>query len=313
MSNVFISYSHDSSDHREKVLALSERLRADGIETLLDQYVNGSPPEGWPRWMLDQLDAADFVLVICTETYYRRFRGHEVPGKGKGVDWEGALITQELYDSRSRTLKFVPVFLSAAVGDWIPEPLRSRNHYALTSQSAYDSLYDSLLSQSGVEPGKLGTPKPKARRQATPLTFDEPVVPPPPQPPSPRQPPPLPPVVSLLQVLVGRWQVQIQLPFAPGVMGQLNLDLFPNSLFRGQLINPMGVTGVEGQWQADPIQNQIALQGLQSNGFQVIPYAVMVQVTAFDPQHVQGVTSGGEQVRWQRVNPPNTPPPLTPF
>jgi hypothetical protein len=173
MSNVFISYSHDSSDHREKVLALSERLRADGIETLLDQYMNGSPPEGWPRWMLDQLDAADFVLVICTETYYRRFRGHEVPGKGKGVDWEGALITQELYQARSKTLKFVPIFLSAAVEGWIPEPLRAGNYYALTSESAYQSLYDFLLQQSGVEPGPVGKPKRKARQHGTPLSFED--------------------------------------------------------------------------------------------------------------------------------------------
>jgi hypothetical protein len=111
---VFISYSHDSEEHREKVLSLSERLRDDGLHTVLDRYVKGTPMQGWPRWMLDQLDAADFVLVVCTETYYRRFRGHEVPSKGKGVDWEGALITQEIYDAKSKTLKFVPVFLSAA-------------------------------------------------------------------------------------------------------------------------------------------------------------------------------------------------------
>ena len=148
MTRVFFSYSHDSEEHRERVLALSERLRKDGIETLLDQYVNGSPKQGWPRWMLDQLDAATFVLVVCTETYYRRFRGHEVPGKGKGVDWEGALITQEIYDSRSRTLKFVPVFLSAAVEHCIPEPLRSGTHYALTSEDAYERLYDFLLDQA---------------------------------------------------------------------------------------------------------------------------------------------------------------------
>ena len=36
---VFISYSHDSDDHRARVLGLSERLRADGIETILDRYV----------------------------------------------------------------------------------------------------------------------------------------------------------------------------------------------------------------------------------------------------------------------------------
>jgi len=34
---VFISYSHDSDTHRERVLALSQRLRADGVETFLDQ------------------------------------------------------------------------------------------------------------------------------------------------------------------------------------------------------------------------------------------------------------------------------------
>ena len=149
---VFISYSHDCDAHREKVLALSERLREDGIETILDQYVNGAPPEGWLRWMLNGLDAADSVIVVCTETYYRRFRGHEEPGKGKGVDWEGALITQEIYDRRSRTLKFVPVFLGTANEYWIPEPLRPGTHYSLTSESAYQRLYDCLLEQSGVEP-----------------------------------------------------------------------------------------------------------------------------------------------------------------
>jgi hypothetical protein len=171
---VFISYSHDSDAHRERVLALSESLRADGIKTLLDQYVNGSPQQGWPRWMLDQLDAADSVLIVCTETYYRRFRGHEEPGKGKGVDFEGALITQEIYDSRSATLKFVPVFLSAAVENWIPEPLRSQTHYTLTSESEYQRLYDFLLVQAGVEPRPVGALKTKPRRRGAVLTFDEP-------------------------------------------------------------------------------------------------------------------------------------------
>ncbi len=142
--------------------------------TILDQYVSGSPREGWPRWMLDQLDAADLVLVICTETYYRRFRGHEEPGKGKGVDWEGALITQEIYNSRSQSLKFVPVFLSAAAESWIPEPLRALTHYALTSETFYQGLYDFLLDQAGVEPQPVGALMKKPRRKGVVLTFDEP-------------------------------------------------------------------------------------------------------------------------------------------
>ncbi|WP_051604181.1 SEFIR domain-containing protein [Methylobacter tundripaludum] len=168
---VFISYSHDSPQHKEAVLSLSERLRDDGIETTLDQYTNGTPDQGWPRWMLDKLDEASFVLVVCTETYYQRFRGLEQPGLGKGVDWEGALITQELYDSKNRTTRFVPVLFESAPETAIPEPLRAQTFYRLTNEENYQALYDFLLNQSGVEPGALGQLKRKPRKQGTPLTF----------------------------------------------------------------------------------------------------------------------------------------------
>ena len=51
---VFISYSHDSPEHADRVLALSDHLRADGIDCILDQYED-SPPEGFPRWMDRQI------------------------------------------------------------------------------------------------------------------------------------------------------------------------------------------------------------------------------------------------------------------
>ena len=38
------------------------------------------------------LDAPEFVLMICTETYLRRVLDQEEPGKGTGVRWEGKLI-----------------------------------------------------------------------------------------------------------------------------------------------------------------------------------------------------------------------------
>ncbi|MFO1424386.1 MAG: TIR domain-containing protein [Candidatus Competibacteraceae bacterium] len=175
---VFISYSHDSDSHRERVLGLSERLRAEGIATILDRYVNGSPPEGWPRWMLNGLDAATHVLCVCTETYYRRFRGQEVPDKGKGVDWEGALMTQALYDARSVSSRFVPVLFDRADEPHVPEPLRGQNYYVLDSKSGYQALYDALLNQSGVEPGAVGALKRKPRPTGRPLSFDASASPP---------------------------------------------------------------------------------------------------------------------------------------
>jgi hypothetical protein len=168
---IFISYSHDSDEHREKVLGLAERLRLDGLDAQVDQYVEGTPEETWPRWMLDRLDEAAFVLVVCTETYYRRFRGHEVPGRGKGVDWEGALINQEIYHDKSRTVRFVPVLLSAGQERYIPEPLRGHTHYELTSEKGYQALYAFLLGQAGVQPAQLGDLKPVSKRAAQPLTF----------------------------------------------------------------------------------------------------------------------------------------------
>jgi hypothetical protein len=168
---LFISYSHDSDFHRERVLSLSERLRVDGIDTSLDQYVNGTPPEGWPRWILNQFDWGTCVLVVCTETYYRRFRGHEQGDKGKGADWEGQLITLKLYETKSRTIEFVPVIFDSADERFIPEPLQGQTFYLLDSDKGYQRLLDSLLGQDGVEPGKVGQPKRKPRRKGTPLTF----------------------------------------------------------------------------------------------------------------------------------------------
>ena len=43
---IFMSYSHDNPTHCDRVLALADRLRADGIDAVIDQYIP-TPPEGW--------------------------------------------------------------------------------------------------------------------------------------------------------------------------------------------------------------------------------------------------------------------------
>ncbi|WP_295441817.1 hypothetical protein [uncultured Thiodictyon sp.] len=66
------------------------------------------------------------MLLCCTPTYYRRFSGHEDPTKGKGVDWEGAIVTQAIYDAHSRTARYIPVLFDPADEPCIPEPVRGR-------------------------------------------------------------------------------------------------------------------------------------------------------------------------------------------
>jgi hypothetical protein len=138
---------------------------------MIDQYVEGTPLQGWPRWMLNQIDWADYVLLVCTKTYYRRFRGQEAPDVGKGVDWEGAIITNELYDKKSVSPRFVPVLFDSGDSGYIPEPVRSFSFHVLTSDEAYGKLTDYLAGVAGVQPAELGSPPKRKRKTGSPLNF----------------------------------------------------------------------------------------------------------------------------------------------
>jgi tetratricopeptide (TPR) repeat protein len=167
---VFISYSHDSLEHSDRVRELSDRLRADGIDCVLDQY-EVSPPEGWPRWMDKQVRDANFVLMICTETYYRRVMGEEKPGIGLGVRWEGNLIYQHISNEETLNTTFIPVLFDLGKVEHIPAPLQGVARYAAQTEEGYENLYRRLTSQPLHLKPQLGNVRkleplpPKKRKQ----------------------------------------------------------------------------------------------------------------------------------------------------
>jgi len=152
---VFISYSHDTAWHQERVLDLADRLQADGIDAEIDQY-NDAPPEGWPLWCERQIEAADVVLMVCTETYHRRVRGEEERGKGLGVVWEAAIIRQLLYDTGTVNSKFVPVLFSDGSPEHIPTPIKGWSRYVVDSDDGYEALYRRLTGQPLTPRPELG-------------------------------------------------------------------------------------------------------------------------------------------------------------
>jgi hypothetical protein len=152
---VFISYSHKPPETKQQVLEFSQRLRQNGVDSHIDQYEQ-PPPVNWPRWMMDQVEEADFVLVLCTEEYHKRFRGKEAPGVGRGVNFEGAIITQELYDDAGGKLKFLPILFSPADEKHIPVNLKSGSRYDLTTQDGFNDLMLVLTDQKTVIPSPLG-------------------------------------------------------------------------------------------------------------------------------------------------------------
>jgi tetratricopeptide (TPR) repeat protein len=152
---VFISYSHDSPQHLDRVLTLSNRLREDAVDCILDQYED-SPPEGWPRWTEKQIHEADFVLVICTETYYKRVMGEEKPGAGQGVRWEGNVIYQLIYDADAKNPKFLPILFADGQASHIPTPLKGATRYFVDTPEGYELLYRRLTNQPRAQKPELG-------------------------------------------------------------------------------------------------------------------------------------------------------------
>jgi HEAT repeat protein len=151
---VFISYSHDSKDHKARVFQLAKRLEKDGIECGLDQYET-SPPEGWARWMSRQIKEAKFVIVVCTKIYLERYEGDAEAGVGMGAKWEGLTINQELYTAEGRNSKFIPVVFSAEDKEYIPSEL-SRGTWYILNDDGYLELYRQITNQPHARKGPLG-------------------------------------------------------------------------------------------------------------------------------------------------------------
>jgi hypothetical protein len=164
VGEVFISYSWDSESHVQAVLELSNRLRSEGIDCVLDQY-EVSPPEGWPLWMDKKIRDSRLVLTVCTETYYKRvMKDEKDPDTGRGVKWEGGLVYQHLYNAGTNQ-KFIPILFRDSDKKFIPTPLQSATHYRVDTEEGYEKLYARLLGRPGVSKPDLGAVRPMPKKE----------------------------------------------------------------------------------------------------------------------------------------------------
>lgn len=157
MGEIFISYSHDSEEHRELVFKLSSKLAKVGISCILDQYLdNDTPKEGWASWSERSILEADYVLIICTEGYYRRVRGEMKEEEvGRGVKWEFEFILKLIYKDESQISRFIPVFFNMNDKKYIPERLSDHSYYCLDSDFEYNKLYWRITGQPSTEMSKI--------------------------------------------------------------------------------------------------------------------------------------------------------------
>ena len=131
---LLISYSHDSAEHGKMVLDLANRFRTEqGIDCQIDpHFLAAYQQNSGMKWMRDQIDQADFVLMLCTPIY-RECYERNIKEDGNGVGFESLVTSESLYEKYFKSLKFIPAICDDGNIGHIPPELRGRNIYRAPS------------------------------------------------------------------------------------------------------------------------------------------------------------------------------------
>lgn len=168
---VFISYSHQDTEYEDKVLNFANKLRSEGIDANIDLYEE-APPEGWPRWMENQIEEADFVLVINSKSYYDKFHSDNT---GKGISWEVNIFYQQIYDSNAENTKFIPVYFDENDVQYILTPIKPFTHYNIGTIDGYEKLYRRLRGIAPTDKPPLGKLRPLPEKEQKTMFVSTPI------------------------------------------------------------------------------------------------------------------------------------------
>jgi hypothetical protein len=135
---VFLSYSHDSRDHKRWVGKLAEMLRSKHVEVILDQW-DLEPGDDVPKFMERAVKSADRVVMICSEPYVRKAND----GKG-GVGYEAMIVTGELVRDLG-TRKFIPVIRQAGGDTVVPDCVSTRLYIDFSNDEDFDESLEQLV------------------------------------------------------------------------------------------------------------------------------------------------------------------------
>lgn len=161
---LFISYSHDSEEHKAWVKKFSDDLEALGdFEILLDQDI----PKGFPltRFMEKGIANADKVLIIGTPQYKIKAES------GNGVAFEESIISTEMLNDID-TIKYYPILRSGTFQTSFPVILQGRIGDDMTDDIKYEETLRIIASELANE-----KPIPSAFKQAeAPKSVEQPKV-----------------------------------------------------------------------------------------------------------------------------------------
>jgi len=161
----FVSYSHDSLEHKAWVLGLATRLRSMGIDAILDQW-ELQPGDDIAHFMETHLAAADKILMVCTSRYVQKANA----GSG-GVGYEKMIATADIMRSVTAS-KVIPVIRQDRTCV-VPTFLKTRLFIDFSRSDAYEFAIDELaraihgaplLSKPAVGSSPFPAQKPPTRQ-----------------------------------------------------------------------------------------------------------------------------------------------------
>ncbi|MFH4436196.1 toll/interleukin-1 receptor domain-containing protein [Vibrio diabolicus] len=136
---VFLSYSHDSAEHKQWVLDLATRLVYAGIDARIDAWGVGGGTD-LPHFMETQLAEVDRVVMVCTKTYVDKAN----KGTG-GVGYEKMIVTSSLMTSIDDN-KIIPIIRQKGTRH-VPTFLKTKLYYDFSNDNAFESVIDELMRE----------------------------------------------------------------------------------------------------------------------------------------------------------------------
>ena len=137
---LFVSYSHDNETHKEWVLVLSTRLRANGVDVMLDQW-DLDLGNDLPRFMESGLTDTDRILVVCSEAYVQKANA----GRG-GVGYEKQILTAQMMKNLTSN-RIIPLIRNNNSADTLPVFLSSRFYVDFRNDADYEMKYQELIRE----------------------------------------------------------------------------------------------------------------------------------------------------------------------
>jgi len=134
---VFISYSHDDVAHEAWVLKLGERLRAGGVDAVLDQWDLGLGQD-LAHFMETGIAGSHRVVMVCSPAYVTKANA----GAG-GVGYEKMIVTREIV-ANSATDRFIPV-IRRNPDKITPTFLGTRRYVDFNDDETFEAKLEELL------------------------------------------------------------------------------------------------------------------------------------------------------------------------